>query len=49
MGESGKVQVGIKAFGEEKANFNPSLQETRDLDERIESSSTAPKHAGYRL
>lgn len=49
MGEGGKVQVGIKAFGEDKPNFNPSLQETGDLDERIEGSSTAPKHAGYRL
>ena len=49
MGEGGKIQVGIKAFGEDKPNFNPSLQQTRGLDERIEGSSTAPKHAGYRL
>lgn len=49
MGEGGKLQVGVKAFGEETLNFNPSLQETRDLAERIEGSATAPKHAGYRL
>lgn len=49
MGESGKVQVGVTAFGEEKPNFNPSLQETDDLDERIDGSAKAPVHAGYRL
>ncbi|CAM9630029.1 unnamed protein product [Laminaria digitata] len=49
MGEGGKVQVGIKAFGEDKPNFNPSLDETQNLAERIEGSSTAPKHAGYKL
>ena len=49
VGEGGKVQLGIKAFGEEKPNFNPSIEETGDLAERIEGSSTAPKHAGYQL
>lgn len=49
MGEGGKVQVGIKAFGEEKPNFNPSLEETGNLGERIEDSSTAPIHAGYKM
>ena len=47
--EGDKVRVGIKAFGEEKPNFNPSLEETGGLGEKIEGSSTAPKHAGYRL
>lgn len=49
MGEGGKVQVGVKAFGEEKPNFNPTPQETRNLAERIEGSATAPAHAGYGL
>ncbi|CAM9719548.1 unnamed protein product [Ectocarpus fasciculatus] len=49
MGESGKVQIGVTAFGEEKPNFNPSLQETKDLEERIEGSATAPAHSGHRL
>ncbi len=49
MGEGGKVQIGVKAFGEEKPNFNPSLKETGGLEERIEGSATAPVHAGYRL
>ncbi|CAN0361878.1 unnamed protein product, partial [Ectocarpus sp. 6 AP-2014] len=35
MGESGKVQIGVTAFGEEKPNFNPSLQETKDLGRGI--------------
>lgn len=49
IGEGGELQVGVKAFGEEKANFNPSLQQTRDLEQRIEGSCAAPKHAGYLL
>ncbi|CAM9428830.1 unnamed protein product [Ectocarpus sp. 12 AP-2014] len=49
MGESGKVHIGVTAFGEEKPNFNPSLQETKDLGERIEGSATAPAHSGHRL
>eukprot|EP00752_Nemacystus_decipiens_P018714 g16778.t1 len=49
MGEGGKVQVGVKAFGEEKANFNPTPQETKDLADRIEGNATAPAHAGYGL
>ena len=49
MGEGGKVQVGVRAFGEEKPNFNPTPQETKDLPERIQENATAPAHAGYGL
>lgn len=49
MGEGGKVQIGVKPFGEEKPNFNPSIQETKDLADRIEGNVTAPAHAGYGL
>eukprot|EP00903_Cladosiphon_okamuranus_P005933 g5863.t1 len=49
MGEDGKVQVGVKAFGEEKPNFNPTPQETKDLAQRIEGNAQAPAHVGYGL
>ncbi|CAN0348498.1 unnamed protein product, partial [Pylaiella littoralis] len=49
IGQGGKVQIGVKAFGEEKPNFNTSLQETGDLGERIEGSATAPAHSRHRL
>lgn len=49
MGEGGKIQVGVKAFGEEQVNFNPTTNETGDLQERVQDSATAPAHAGYSL
>lgn len=49
MTEGGQLQVGVKAFGEDKPNFNPSLEATSGLDARIAGAAVAPKHAGYMM
>lgn len=48
IGENGKVQVGVKAFGEQ-VNFNATTDETRDIQKRVQNSAAAPAHAGYSL
>ena len=49
MSETGELQVGVKAFGQEKPNFDPSLQQTSCLAGRISSAAAAPfRDAGTR-
>lgn len=49
MGDDGKMQVGVKGFGEQKANFNPIVGETSNVSQRVQESAAAPLHAGYLL
>lgn len=49
VGQDGQVQEGVQAFGEHRLNFNPSLDETRDLARKVQSSAAAPTNSGFRF
>lgn len=49
MTEGGQLHVGVKGFGEDKPNFNPSLEATSGLEARVADAAAAPKHAGYMM